>query len=118
MSRAALVCSASLQPDFAKIQIVLYRPNCLARLYIKVVVPYNMFEHLVVKSYQNDEVLAAYRFITCLPMLINPVFPYMPTHAEFSLFASPLRLTLRIKQGDSTWLEQVRFASSLYFPLL
>ena len=46
MGRAALACSTSLQPDFATIQIVLYRPNCLARLHIEVVVPLNMFEHL------------------------------------------------------------------------
>ena len=57
MSRAAVTCSTTLQPDCPMIQFVCYGPNCLARPHIEVAVLSNLFEHLQVKSCQNDEEL-------------------------------------------------------------
>ena len=51
-------------------------------------------------------------------MLVIPVLLYSPSQYECSFSASPLRLTVMLQQGDSSWLVQVRLASSSYFSLM
>ena len=50
-------------------------------------------------------------------MLIKPVLSYLPSHHDFSLLVSPLRLTVMLQHCGSGWLLQMRLSSSSNFPL-